>query len=268
MRIDRKNIVRREALFKEVSERLSGLYYVCDRYGYPQILKLKKIYFGSRYSDSILGDTCILASFENIYWDDSDAVQGCRLKMCMGDEFEVRKYSENQMKREFVWRESDIEKAICVGMEMNSYRSLDPDLGMNSYRSLDPDGLEHKLCDLLFENIYEWDWAAGNYSLLNEQIESLSRIREQCKSNELLQPYYKKVIKAVRLLAEQRVKIYSYLHDAQGSATKIFEYLSVPAAIKGIDQLNLDPLRVSFKGGELRDSFQKAQELHKEFEQL
>lgn len=266
MRIDRKNIVRREALFKEVSERLSGLYYVCDRYGYPQILKLKKIYFGSRYSD--FSDTCILASFENIYWDESDAVQGCKLKMCMGDEFQVRKYSEDQMKREFVWRESDIEKAICVGMEMNSYRSLDPDLGMNSYRSLDPDGLEHKLCDLLFENIYEWDWAAGNYSLLNEQIESLSRIREQCKSNELLQPYYKKVIKAVRLLAEQRVKIYSYLHDAQGSATKIFEYLSVPAAIKGIDQLNLDPLRVSFKGGELRDSFQKAQELHKEFEQL
>ena len=160
------------------------------------------------------------------------------------------------MNREFSWEPSSIMKAIDVGMEMQNYRAV----AIN--------GLESRLCELLFENIHESTWALNKLNLLNRQIENLGRVREQCKSNELLQPHYKKVIRAVRVLADQRVELNSYWHDAQESAKKIYEYLSVPAAIKDIDKLNLDPLRVSFKRSELQDSFQKVQELHKELDQL
>lgn len=253
-RIQKKGTSRRGAVFEEVSEKLAGSHFVFDRGSdYPVIMKLKKIYYEARPSD--LGNFYIRASVESIYYEE-DPTSWSMFKVFKADDVEIRKYSEIQMRREFVWNDSYIERAVGVGMEMLNYRSINQG------------GLEDDLCDLLFENIYELSWALDNLNLLNEQIESLSRVRDQSKSNELLHPYCKKVIRAVRVLAEKRVEIYSYWREAEESAVKIFEYLSVPAAVKNIDKLNLDPLRVSVKGRELRDSFQKVKEIHKELEQI
>jgi hypothetical protein len=128
--------------------------------------------------------------------------------------------------------------------------------------------VESQLAGLLFLNHPELQWAAISIDKIEKALAPVSSAYNISLSNELLQGNQKYLLRAMEVLQKELSELQDYAHETSDAMRKAFEFLNIPSALRNLENLDTKPLEIYSRKKEMRESFQAAIEVKREYDDL
>lgn len=128
--------------------------------------------------------------------------------------------------------------------------------------------VESQLSELLFLNHPELQWASVSINKIEKALAPVSAAYNISLTNELLQGNQKYLLRALEVMQKELSELQSYAHETSDAMRKAFEFLNIPLALRNLENLDTKPLEIYTRKKEMRESFQAAIDVKKEYDDL
>ena len=138
-------------------------------------------------------------------------------------------------------------------------------LSMNLF---DEVSVETRLSELLFLNHLELQWATVAINKIEKALAPVSAAYSVSLTNELLQSNQKYLLRAVEVMQKELNELQAYAQESTDAMRKAYEFLNMPTALGNFEKLDTKPLQIYSKKKEMRDDFQAALDVKREYDDL
>ncbi len=128
--------------------------------------------------------------------------------------------------------------------------------------------VESQLSELLFLNHPELQWASVSINKIEKALAPVSAAYNISLTNELLQGNQKYLLRAIAVMQKELSELQSYAHETSNAMRKAFEFLNIPLALRNLENLDTKPLEIYTRKKEMRESFQAAIDVKREYDDL
>ena len=126
--------------------------------------------------------------------------------------------------------------------------------------------VESQLAELLFLNYPELEWANISINKIEKALAPVSAAYNVSLTNELLKGNQKYLLRAMAVMQQELSELQTYAHETSDAMRKAFEFLNIPLALRNLDNLDTKPLEIYSRKKEMRDRFQAAIDMKREYD--
>ena len=137
-----------------------------------------------------------------------------------------------------------------------------------SINLFDKVSVETELSELLFLNHLELQWATVAINKIEKALAPVSAAYGASLTNELLKGNQTYLLRAVEVMQKELNELQAYAQDSTDAMRKAYEFLNIPTALRNFEKLDTKPLQIYFKKKEMRDNFQAALGVKREYDDL
>lgn len=128
--------------------------------------------------------------------------------------------------------------------------------------------VESRLAELLLLNKPEVQWATGAINKIENALAPVAAAYNISLTNELLQGNQTYLLRAMGVLQEELSELQSYAHETSEAMRKAYEFLVIPLSLRNLENLDTKPLEIYSRKKEMRESFQAAIDVKREYDDL
>lgn len=128
--------------------------------------------------------------------------------------------------------------------------------------------VEAQLSELLFLTSPEVQWASSAINKIENALSPVAAAYSVSLSNELLKGNQEYLLRAMKVMQKELNELKTYTQECLDAMRKAYEFLSIPLALRSFDNLDTKPLEIYSRKKEMRQSFQSAIDVKREYDDL